>query len=177
MSARIRHGGPRALLRAAFVRHETIVDQGSNLKAGFGAILCMAIVGTLAARTGQPLLFAPLGATAVLVFGQPSSPLAQPINLMGGYLIGTIVSELAFFAFPGEMMAASVAVGVSIFLMRWMRVTHPPAGAVPIMGFAGAVHGLQLFSVILASCIITIAIGDVIHRLPPRRLYPLPDDR
>ena len=48
-------------------------------------------VGALAALTHLPLLLAPLGASAVLIFGQPASPLAQPANVFGGYLVATIV--------------------------------------------------------------------------------------
>lgn len=166
----------RRFLRAAGTRHETVVDRGSNLKAGFGAVATMMLVGMLAVWSEQPLLFAPLGATAVLIFGQPSSPLAQPVNIMGGYLVGTIVCEAAFFSFPGALVAASVAVGASIVLMRWLRVTHPPAGAVPIMGFSGAVHGMQLFAVILVGSVVAILVGVLVHSMPPRRAYPRPHD-
>ena len=46
-----------------------------------GAVVAMTLVGGLAAWTGLPMLLAPFGATAVLLFGQAESPLAQPVNL------------------------------------------------------------------------------------------------
>jgi len=162
----------RRYLQALVTRHETIVDPVSNLKAGIGAVLGMVAVGALAAFTELPLLLALLGATAVLLFGQPSSPLAQPINVMGGYLIGTLICELAFEIFPGAWMAAAIAVGVAIVLMRTLRVTHPPAGAMPILGFGQGSHGVQLFTVVLIGSVILIAIALVVHRIPPRRDYP-----
>jgi len=159
---------------AAFVsRHEPPVDQISNLKAGVAAILGMVMVGQLAALTGLPLLIAPLGATAGLLFGQPSSPLSQPLNVMGGYLIGTIVCAIAFSVFPGVWLAAAVAVGVTIVAMRALRVTHSPAAALPILGFSGRIQGLDLFLVVFVGCAALIALAFVVHHIPPRREYPL----
>ncbi|MGE0502910.1 MAG: HPP family protein [Rhizobiaceae bacterium] len=161
------------ILNSLFARHETVVDQASNLKAGLGAVVGMMAVGQLAVLTGLPLMLAPLGATVVLLFGQPSSPLAQPINVMAGYLVGTVTCEVAFAAFPGTWVAAAVAVGFIVVVMRALRVTHPPAGAVPILGFGGAVHGGTLFATLLLGCITVICLAFVVHRIPPRRDYPI----
>ncbi|MGD9914288.1 MAG: HPP family protein [Rhizobiaceae bacterium] len=162
----------RELLRTLLIRHEPAVDQRSNVKAGIGAILGMLAVGELAILTDLPLLIAPLGATVVLLFGQPSSPLAQPINIMLGYLVGTLCCEVAFFLVPLEWQAAAVAVGVAVVAMRALRVTHPPAGAIPIMAFGDDLHGLKLFAIVLIACVILIAIALVVHRIPPVREYP-----
>ncbi len=159
--------------RNLFVRHEPPVDQIANLKAGIGAVLGLCAVGWLAAMTGLPLLLAPMGATAALLFGQPSSPLAQPLNVMAAYLIGTIVCEAAFFAFPGGWLAAAVAVGVTVVLMRGLRVTHPPAGAIPILGLGERLHGVDLFVVMFVACVVLIVLAAIVHSIPPRRVYPL----
>ncbi len=159
-------------IRSLLLRHETVVDPRSNIKGGIGAMLGMLAVGELAVLTGQPLMIAPLGATVVLLFGQPSSPLAQPINVMLGYLIGAICCEAAFFLLPGDWQAAALAVGATVVAMRLLRVTHPPAGAIPIMGFGQQLHGMKLFGIVLVACLILIAIALVIHRIPPVREYP-----
>lgn len=162
----------RRFVRILLTRHEQPVDAGSNVKAGIGAALGMAFVGYLASATGLPLLLAPLGATAVLLFGQPSSPLAQPINVMLGFLVGTIICELAFALFPGDWLAAALALGVTIVTMRALRVTHPPAGAMPILTFGDPIHGLQLFTVVFIGCVVLIALAILVHNIPPKREYP-----
>lgn len=162
------------LLRSLLARHEPPIQITANLRAGLAAALGMAMVGGLAAWTELPLLLAPLGATAGLLFGQPSSPLSQPVNVMGGYLVGTIVCELAFLLFPGAWLAAAIAVGLTIIVMRALRVTHPPAAALPILGFGDQVHGAQLFMVILIASVALIAMAIFVHAIPPRRQYPLP---
>ncbi|MCV0395503.1 MAG: HPP family protein [Rhizobiaceae bacterium] len=145
----------------------------SNIRAGLAATLGVALVGALSAWSDLPLLLAPLGATAGLLFGQPSSPLSQPINVVGGYLVGTIACEAAFLAFPDAWLAAALAVGVTIIVMRALRVTHPPAAALPILGFGEGVHGLELFIVVLCSSALLISLAFLVHAIPPRRQYPL----
>ncbi len=163
-----------AFIKALFVRHETSVAFSANLRAGLAAIVGIVLVGALASWTELPLLLAPLGSTAGLLFGQPSSPLSQPINVMGGYLVGTIVCEAAFLVFPGAWLAAAVAVGVTIVAMRGLRVTHPPAAALPILGFGEPVHGPELFLVVFVASTVLIVFALVVHNLPPRRPYPVP---
>lgn len=160
-------------LRRLTARHEDHVDGLANLKAGVAAIVGLCLIGWLATIIDLPLLLAPMGATAALLFGQPSSPLAQPMNVVCGYLIGTVVCELAFMGFPDIWVAGAVAVGCTVVIMRALRVTHPPAGAVPILGFGNGIHGTSLLLVIMAGVAILVAIALVVHAIPPRRTYPL----
>lgn len=161
-------------VRTFTARHEPSGAVVSHLKSGAGAVLGIGAVGGLATLTGLPLLIAPLGATAVLLFGQPSSPLAQPVNIFGGYLLATIVGVLAALLFPGAWTVAALAVGAAIAGMLALRVTHPPAGAVPLVALASPLQSAWLFETILLSCISLVALAVVHHRLPPRVSYPRP---
>lgn len=166
----------RKLAARFLTRHETRVDPVANFKSGIGAALAMGVVGLLASLTGLPLLLAPLGATAALLFGQPSSPLAQPVNVMFGYLVGALICEAVFLALPGVWVAAAVAVGITIVVMRALRATHPPACALPILTFGEPIHGLVLFTVLLVGCVAIISLAVVVHGIPPKRQYPLHPD-
>lgn len=129
-------------------------------------------VGGLASLTELPLLIAPLGATVVLLFGQPASPVAQPINIFAGYLLGTIVGVGSMSLFPGVWWAAAIAVGLVIALMLMLRVTHPPAGAVPLVALASPLQSASLFFTILIACISLLGLALIHHRIPPRTQYP-----
>jgi CBS-domain-containing membrane protein len=124
-------------------------------------------------ETGIPLLIAPFGATAVLLFGQPKSPLAQPANVIGGYLLAALVGSLALQFLPGIWWASAIAVGLSIAGMLLLRVTHPPAGAVPLVAFGSHLEGQDLFLVVLAGSALLVVIAVVHHLIPPRHQYPL----
>lgn len=159
-------------IRTFTARHEPQGAAAAHMKAGLGAMIGILVVGGLAAATELHLLIAPLGASAVLVFGQPASPLAQPVNVFGGYLLSTLVAVAAAIAFPGIWWVAGIGVGVAIALMAILRVTHPPAGAVPIVALTAPMESAMLFPTILLASISLVGLALVHHRLPPRIQYP-----
>ncbi|MEZ2131992.1 MULTISPECIES: HPP family protein [unclassified Sinorhizobium] len=154
-------------------RHEPKGELAAHLKSGLGAMTGMIAVGALTIATGIPLLIAPFGATAVLIFGQPKSPLAQPANVLGGYLLAALIGSLAVMFFPGLWWAAAVAVGLAIAGMLALRVTHPPAGAVPLVAFASHFTTAMLFLVVFLGGLLLIAIAVLHHLIPPKQQYPL----
>ena len=164
----------RRHIRHFTARHEPSGQFVSHLKSGAGAVMGIGAVGGLSAAIELPLLIAPLGATVVLLFGQPASPLAQPINIFGGYLLATILGVGAALAFPGIWWVAGLAVGLSIAAMLMLRITHPPAGAVPLVALASPLQSMSLFPTILIACVSLVGLALVHHRLPPRVAYPRP---
>jgi CBS-domain-containing membrane protein len=155
-------------------RHEPPGQVLSHLKSAAGAIVAMTLVGGLAAWTGLPLLLAPFGASAVLLFGQPVSPFSQPANVFGGYLTAAGISVVMLALLPPAWWAATIAVGLVIGVMLLMRVTHPPAGAVPLVAFTTHMPPETLFFVVLAGAMCLVGVAVVHHWLPPRVTYPRP---
>lgn len=153
-------------------RHEPRGQTLSHLKSGIGAVIAMTLVGALAALTGLPMLLAPFGATAVLLFGQAESPLAQPANIFGGYLIAAAISVAVLVILPSEWWVATIAVGLSIAAMLALRVTHPPAGAVPLVAFSTHMRAETLFVVVVVGAVCLVTVAMIHHRLPPRITYP-----
>ena len=66
---------PMDYLRAFLHRHEPLQPAALHLKSVAGVLFAITLVGILAAVTRLPLLMAPLGPTAVLLFAQPQEPL------------------------------------------------------------------------------------------------------
>lgn len=61
------------------------------MRSAVGALIGILFTGTMmkmvpGAATLIPLLVAPMGASAVLLFAVPASPLAQPWSIIGGNL-------------------------------------------------------------------------------------------
>lgn len=161
-------------LRTLLTRHEPVRDLAEHAKSALGATVAILAIGALAYATSLPLLLAPLGATAVILFGYPGSALAQPINVFGAYLLATIVAVVTALLFPGLWWMTAPAVGLALFGMQTLRITHPPAGAIPVLALEMPGHGVTLFTSLLVGCLGMIAIALVVHRLPPRRVYPAP---
>lgn len=153
-------------------RHEPRGQTLSHLKSGIGAVIAMSLVGALAALTGLPMLLAPFGATAVLLFGQAESPLAQPANIFGGYLLAATISVAILAVAPSAWWVATIAVGLSIAAMLALRVTHPPAGAVPLVAFSTHMPAETLFVVVVVGAACLVGVAMIHHRLPPRITYP-----
>ena len=122
-----------------------------------GALLALALLGLLSAWSGMVLLAAPLGASSVLLFGYPSSPLAQPRNIVLGNLVGAMVS-VAAVAFLGQgPLVIALAVALTILLGQQLRCLHPPAGGLAFLGVAlGATPPFVLTPVLSGSLLLVV---------------------
>ncbi|MDB5560848.1 MAG: rane protein [Hyphomicrobiales bacterium] len=159
-------------LKHFLVRHEPAGRQLSQIKAAAGATIAMTLVGALATWAGLPLLLGPLGGTVALVFTQPNSALAQPVNIVGGYVLAAAMTALMVALWPGHWWLATIFVGVAVAAMLALRVSHPPAGAVPLLALGGSVAPATLFETILAGALCLVVIALIHHRLPPKVQYP-----
>jgi CBS domain-containing membrane protein len=120
-----------------------------RLRAGVGALIGIALTGGVAHlaigdQTAIPFLIAPMGASAVLLFGVPASPLAQPWSIIGGNLVSAIVGVTCAMFIHDPVDAAALAVGLAICAMFALRCVHPPSGAVALTAVLGgpSIHAL-----------------------------------
>lgn len=143
------------------------------IKSGVGATLAMGIIGWIGEISHEPLLIAPFGASCVLLFAVPSSPLAQPINVIGGHVSASIVALLMAMVLPAEWWAIALAVGVAITVMVALRVTHPPAGAVPVVIFLSHPGWDFLVVPIFTGSLVLVGVATLVHMIPPRTAYPM----
>lgn len=143
------------------------------LKAGLGAVIAMGIVGWIGEVSHEALLIAPFGASCVLLFAAPSSPLAQPVNVIGGHVAASALALLMRLYLPNEWWAIALAVGAAITLMAALRITHPPAGADPVVIFLSDPGWSFLLVPIMTGSLVLVGVATLIHMLPPRTRYPL----
>lgn len=143
-----------------------------------GAFLGILLAGGLSHLAGDtalavlPWLVAPMGASAVLVFGVPSSPLAQPWSVVGGNTLSALVGiACARWLGPPEL-AAAAAVGTAIGLMLALRCLHPPGGASALMMVLGGITNpwFAVFPVLLNS--VLLALAGMAYNNATRRPYP-----
>jgi len=114
------------------------------LGAAIGIALAGYVSALLAPETVHGLwLVPPMGASAVLLFAVPASPMAQPWPTIGGNVLSALVGVLVAHAMPLSALSAGFAVGAAIALMSITRSLHPPGGAAALVGlFAGASSSL-----------------------------------
>lgn len=156
------------------------VDARERLRVVAGAIAGLLLTGVLTEwlsrhAPGVPWLVAPLGASAVLVFGVPASPLAQPWAVIMGNTASALVGIACAHLFGGTPeLAAAIAVGGAIGLMFLLRCLHPPGGAAALLMVLSGVHDwhFALDPVLLNSVMMVLA-GMAYNGITGRR-YPHP---
>jgi CBS domain-containing membrane protein len=147
------------------------------LGAAIGIALTMVVCAGLPLPIGDmPFIVAPLGASAVLVFAVPASPLAQPWPVVGGNIVSTLVGVAIFHLVPQPFVAAGVAVGAAILVMSLLRCLHPPGGAAALTAVIGsqAVHDAGYgfaFAPVGINSIALVTLAVVFHRWTARA-YP-----
>ncbi len=138
----------------------------------FGSFIGIAATGYLSVKTGMPLLMAPFGATSVLIFGVPDSPLAQPRNVIGGNFIAALVSLTILHLFGAEPWAMAMAVATAIGMMQLTGTVHPPSGAVALVVMMSKASWQFLLTPALEGSIILVLCAVVFNNLAEDRSYP-----
>lgn len=105
----------------------------SMLFGALGATIGIVLLQVLSETSNIALLVAPFGATFVLVFALPESPLVKPKNIVGGYLIATITGLIFYQLFGNTPLSLGLAFGISFVLMQLTKSLHPPAGSIPLL--------------------------------------------
>lgn len=105
-----------------------------GLVAGLGGLFGIASTALVCHFAGSfgpafPFIVAPMGASAVLVFAVPASPLAQPWSVFGGNVVSAVVGVAVAHVIAQPALAAGLAVGGAIVAMSLLRCLHPPGGA------------------------------------------------
>lgn len=149
-------------------------DWRDRLRAALGAVGGIALTGLLCAimlgsGLSHPLLVAPMGASAVLLFAVPASPLAQPWSIIGGNVCSALVGVAVVHLVPSPMLGAALAVGGAILVMSLMRCLHPPGGAIALAGVLGGAGGASAhytfaFVPVGLNSLLLVLVGLLFHR-------------
>ena len=104
---------------------------------------------------------ASLGASALLVFALPGSPMAQPWAVIAGNTLSALIGISAAVLIDQSLLAMPIAASLSIMGMFILRCLHPPAAAVALIAVLGHVthYRYALFPVMIDSVLLVMAGG------------------
>ncbi len=158
---------------------------------GFFGLLAVSLAAWWFSGVDRILIIGSIGASAVLLFGAPRSPLAQPRNLIGGHvlsaLIGVTVHSLVTHLWPANLpvigafgmmlLAPALAVGLAIALMHATRTLHPPGGATALVAVIGSeqVHAMGYWFVLLPGLLaplLLLLVALIFNNRITHRHYP-----
>lgn len=158
-----------------------------RLVACIGATICLALTMFVCMQleltaADLPLIVAPLGASAVLIFAVPASPLAQPWSVVGGNTISALVGVAIFQHVADPMLAAGLSVGLAILAMSLCRCLHPPGGAAALTAVIGSqgIHAAGYgfaFAPVALNSIAIVSLAMFFHRMSGHSYphEPVPD--
>lgn len=122
---------------------ETMVNPKEILGAFFTSFLGIGIIGFLQSQylavSDNLFLIGSFGASAVLIYGIPTSPLAKPRNVIGGHLVCALIGVAVYRLLGGQLwLASAFAVSLSIVAMQVTKTLHPPGGATGLIACIGS---------------------------------------
>ncbi|MEV5025899.1 HPP family protein [Paenibacillus sp. LPE1-1-1.1] len=135
------------------------------LAAAIGGTMAIALLLLVGDAASISLLMAPFGASCVIAFVLPESPLAKPRSIIGGHMISAGVGLAMLELFGTHHWSIALSVGFSILLMQWTRTVHPPAGADPLVVMLSGAGWPFLIAPVLLGAIIIAGAAYVYRRL------------
>lgn len=169
----------RLLRFAGFPRagHRANEQLLATFGGGLGILAVMALTGALLPAADAVIIVPSMGASAVLIFAVPHSPLTQPWAVLGGHVISALVGVACARLVPAPVAAAALAVGLAIGAMHLARCIHPPGGATALAAVIGspALHALGFGYALLPiafNAAIILAVGVAFNYAFPWRRYP-----
>ena len=151
------------------------------LRAGLGAALGLAVAAGCALAFSPDLwlgiyLIAPFGASSVLLFAAPNSPLAQPWPAIVGNTVAALTAILVCRFVADPLLCVPLSVGLAIVVMALCRATHPPGGAVAMTVALGAERiaplGLSFALVPVAAGTALLVLVAAVYARATGRRYP-----
>jgi CBS-domain-containing membrane protein len=124
------------------------------------------------------MIIGSFGASAVLIYGAISSPLAQPRNLVGGHVISAVIGVTVYMCISDPIwLASGLSVSLAIAVMHLTKTVHPPGGATALIAVIGSakVHALGYLYVLVpvgAGALLMLTVAVILNNLRKDKQYP-----
>jgi len=154
----------------------------SALGAFLGILLILYVSVYFVHGTAAYLIVASMGASAVLLFAVPHGRLSQPWSLIGGHLISVLIGISCAKFIPDTIIAASLAVGLSVGAMYYLHCIHPPGGATALSAVVGGAEIQQMgyqfiLTPVLINVLVILLVAVCFNYFLPWRRYPTSQSR
>ncbi|MEE9304041.1 MAG: HPP family protein, partial [Thiotrichaceae bacterium] len=162
-----------------------VTDQTSSHKekliSGLGAFLgifsvCLISLAFMDQATAVYIVPS-IGASAVLLFAAPHVSFSQPWNVFAGHLVSAVVGVSCALIVSDAVIAASLAVGIAVTAMYYLRCIHPPGGATALAAVIGSakLHNLgysYILTPVFLNVVTLLLIALLFNLLFNWRRYP-----
>ena len=125
-------------------------------------------------QMSEPLFVAPLAASIAIIFIQPGMSVARSWNVIAGQFLSALVGLLCVLVLSGHLeIAAMLALGLSLVVMRAFHCLHPPACATAmIIVVTPTVQTWKfLFFPVLFGAVVVVLVAWGVHLIEERMLH------
>lgn len=154
------------------------VGYAEAFRMSVGVALGLLITGVLsrwwADGAANMWMVSSLGASAVLLFGMPASPMAQPWPVLVGTVLSALVGAAAQAMIGNTAVACAVAVGVSVMLMVPLRCMHPPGAGFAAYVVLEHINGVTLVAFPIFFNVAVLLVCAVLYNAITGKRYPHP---
>ncbi len=164
------------------ISESTTLSGAEKLRATLAAFIAILAVGVVSSQflhgNGLQIMITSMGASAVLLFATPHSPLTQPWPLVAGHTISATIGVTCAMQVPDIWLAAALAVSLSILAMLLTHSLHPPGGAIallPVLDHHEHVlaQGYQfIVAPVLLNVLVILLTALLVNNFLPGRRYP-----
>ncbi len=157
------------------------VSHSERLFAGGAAMISVATCWLISIQlVGAPLALltiTPSAAAAILLFAVPHATLSQPWPAIGGQVISALIGVACAQTLSPPWLAGSVALGLALSAMYYMRCLHPPGAATALLAINGgdsiqALGFSYAFLPIMVNALILVICALLFNNLLSRHRYP-----
>ncbi len=154
------------------------IEKIISATGGFaGVALAMWVSLHYLGTQGAALLIASMGASSVLLFAVPHSPLTQPWPVIGGHTVAALIGITCAQSIADPLLSAPLSVALAIITMHYLRCLHPPGGGTALAAVIGGpnIHALGyqfVLTPVLLNAAILLLTAIVVNYAFPWRRYP-----
>jgi CBS-domain-containing membrane protein len=127
-----------------------------SIKAALAAFAVIFLLSAVTNNTPFNLMIASFGSTCAIVFAMPKSAASRARNIIFTYTTTSLASFLLYLLFGYATWVMALCVGLSVFLMIYENLVHPPAAGIPIFFYYIKPEPEFLLFPILSGCVVII---------------------
>lgn len=164
-----------------FIEHYLVADMprlslGEGIKSALGTAIGVGLVLSVTyVLSEHHWMIAAVGATAIILFLMPQSPMAQPWSVFGGYLLSGGIALVVTSITTNSILGICISVALIVALMIVLKCIHPPAGAIAIFVAVQETDGMNANSEVMGGIILSAAlillVATIINKILGRQ-YP-----
>jgi CBS-domain-containing membrane protein len=140
---------------------------------GLSASIIIGVIAFLSFETSSSfLLLFSFGSTTLIVLIFYESDFAKPNNIFFGHLLGISIGVLFNEFFGISFITLGLAVGLTITLMIYLKIIHPPAAANPLIALFADVSFEYILFQVIGGTLILIILSLIINKFIFKRKYP-----